>query len=118
VLGISESLITFVDGAGGVLSFVELRLPTECRILGSLVGTLAAVGVQILHIRVQKHRDHVKHRLRVAECDGSEVTSPKRFEVEGVLSSLVERELENVRRPLAKSRLTAHSADGLTVRRP
>ena len=103
VIGISESLVTFVDGAGGVLAFVEFRLPSECRILDSLVGTLAAVGVQILHIQVRRHRDHVNHRVRVAECDGSDVASTRRFEVQGVLSSLVARELENVRRPLAKS---------------
>jgi hypothetical protein len=118
VLGLSESLITFVDGAGGVLSFVELRLPAECRVLGSLVGTLAAVGVQILHIRVQRDRDQVNHRLRVAECDGSEVACARRFEVEGAVSNLVERELENVRRPLSKSRLSARAAAKLSIGRP
>lgn len=103
VLGISESLITFVDGAGGALSLVELRLPSDCRVLESLVGTLAALGVQILHIQVRKHRGHVDHRLRVAECDGSEVASPRRVEVQKALLELVDRALRNVRRPLAKS---------------
>lgn len=104
VLGISESLITFIDGAGGALSLVEFRLPSECRVLDSLVGTLAAVGVQILHIRVRKQRDYVNHRLRVAECDGSEVLAPRRLEVQHALMSLVEGSLTNVRRPLAKAR--------------
>jgi hypothetical protein len=103
VLGISESLVTFIDGAGGALALVEFRLPSECRILDSLVGTLAAVGVQILHIQVRKQRDHVNHRLRVAECDGSEVLSPRRLEVQHALMSLVEGSLTNVHRPLAKA---------------
>lgn len=104
MLGISESLVTFVDGAGGALSLIEFRLPNECRILESLVGTLAALGVQILHIRVQAYRDHVDHRLRVAECDGMDVPAPRRHEVQFALVSLVETALRNVRRPLAKSR--------------
>jgi len=102
VLGISESLITFIDGAGGALSLVEFRLPSECRILESLVGTLTAIGVQILHIQVQRQRDHVNHRLRVAECDGSEVFAPRRLEVQHALMSLVEGSLTSARRPLAK----------------
>jgi hypothetical protein len=103
VLGISESLVTFVEGAGGALSLIEFRLPLECRILDSLVGTLAAIGVQILHIQVHAHQDHVAHRLRVAECDGSNVAAPRRLEVQGALLGLVEAALRNVRRPLAKS---------------
>lgn len=103
VLGISESLVTFVDGANGALSFIEFRLPSQCRVLESLVGTLAALGVQILHIQVRAHSDHVNHRLRVAECDGSEVNSPRRTEVQHALLGLVECALRNVRRPLAKS---------------
>jgi hypothetical protein len=118
VIGISESLLTFVDGAGGVLSFVEFRLPCECRILDSLVGTLSALGVQILHIQVQRHRDHVNHRVRVAECDGSDVASPRRFEVQHALSDLVARELESVRRPLAKSRLSVPVVAGSSAGRP
>ena len=104
MLGISESLIRFVDGAGGALSLIEFRVPSECRILESLVGTLAAIGVQILHIQVRNHRDHVDHRLRVAECDGSLVASPRRVEVQRALLELVECALSNVRRPLARSR--------------
>jgi hypothetical protein len=104
VLGISESLVTFVDGAGGALSLIEFRLPSECRVLESLVGTLAAVGVQILHIQVRPRRDHVDHRLRVAECDGSAVNAPRRHEVQRELLRLVETALRNVRRPLVKSR--------------
>lgn len=110
VLGISESLVTFVDGANGALSFVEFRLPSECRILESLVGTLATLGVQILHIQVRMQSDHVNHRLRVAECDGSEVNAPRRGEVQHALLGLVERGLRNVRRPLAKSSPSGRAA--------
>jgi hypothetical protein len=116
VLGISESLVTFVDGAGGALSLIELRLPNECRILESLVGTLAALGVQILHIRVQARRDHVDHSLRVAECDGSEVVGPSRHEVQHALVALVEAALRNVRRPLAKSRSKLDSGKTRSLR--
>ncbi|HEX6271858.1 MAG TPA: hypothetical protein VFZ53_02405 [Polyangiaceae bacterium] len=112
MLGISESLITFIDGAGGALSQVEFRLPSECRILESLVGTLAAVGVQIQHIQVQTRRDHVNHRLRVAECDGSDVPPPRRLEVQHALLGLVERALGNARRPLAKSRRRVLASPG------
>lgn len=118
VLGISESLVTFVDGAGGALSLIELRLPNECRVLESLVGTLAALGVQILHIRVQAHRDHVDHRLRVAECDGTDVPAPRRHEVQFALVSLVEAALRNVRRPLAKSRSKGDGGKTRSVRAP
>ena len=110
MLGISESLITFIDGAGGALSQVEFRLPSECRILDSLVGTLAALGVQILHIQVRPQRGQVDHRLRVAECDGTDVPSPRRLEVQRALVGLVERALRNVRRPLVKSRPLALAA--------
>lgn len=103
VLGISESLVTFVEGAGGALSLIEFRLPSECRILESLVGTFAAIGVQILHIQVSARSDHVAHRLRVAECDGSNVGASRRLEVQGALIGLIEGALRNVRRPLAKS---------------
>jgi len=112
VLGISESLITFIDGAGGALSQVEFRLPPECRILDSLVGTLAALGVQILHIQVRPQRGEVDHRLRVAECDGNDVPPPRRLEVQHALLGLVERALGNVRRPLAKSRPIELAAAG------
>jgi hypothetical protein len=101
---LSESLVTFIDGAGGALSAIEFRLPSECRILGSLVSTLAAVGVQIMHIQVQPQADQVNHRLRVAECDGSAVNAPRRLEVQHALLGLVESAIRNMRRPLAKSR--------------
>jgi hypothetical protein len=104
MLGMSESLVTFIDGAGGALSAIEFRLPSECRILESLVSTLAVVGVQIMHIQVQPHADQVSHRLRVAECDGSAVKAPRRLEVQHALLGLVECAIRNVRRPLAKSR--------------
>jgi hypothetical protein len=110
VLGISESLITFVDGANGALTFVEFRLPSECRVLESLVGTLAALGVQILHIQVRKHQDHVNHRVHVAECDGSAVNLPRRTEVQHALLGLVDCALRNVRRPLAKSNPSGRAA--------
>ena len=110
VLGISESLVTFVDGAGGALSLVEFRLPSQCRILESLVGALAAIGVQIMHIRVRTHDDHLNHSLRVAECDGSAVGTPRRSEVQRVLTGLVERALANVRRPIVKSRPRSQTA--------
>jgi hypothetical protein len=119
VLGISESLVTFVDGAEGALSLVEFCLPTQCRILDSLVATLTAIGVQILHIQVQAGGDHVKHRVRVAECDGSAVNAPRRLEVQRALLELVECALRNVRRPLAKSRsLRARVSLGSLARLP
>lgn len=110
MLGISESLVTFVDGANGALSLIEFQLPSQCRVLESLVGTLAALGVHILHIQVRTHRDHVNHRLRVAECDGSAVNAPRRTEVQHALLDLVEGALHNVRRPLAKSNPSARVA--------
>jgi hypothetical protein len=113
-LGISESLITFIDGAGGALSHVEFRLPSECRILGSLVGTLAALGVQILHIQVQPKSDHITHRLRVAQSDGSDVPMARRLEVQHALLALVECALRSVRRPLAKSREAVITVPGPT----
>jgi UTP:GlnB (protein PII) uridylyltransferase len=120
VLSLSQSLVTFVDGANGALSFIEFRLPSECRILESLVGTLAALGVQILHIQVRTQRNHVDHRLRVAECDGSDVNVPRRVEVQHALLGLVETALDNVRRPLAKSGSTerALGAKGSEARLP
>ena len=110
MLSLSQSLVTFVDGANGALSFIELRLPSECRILESLVGTLAALGVQILHIQVRTQPSHVDHRLRVAECDGSDVNPPRRVEVQHALLGLVEHSLDNVRRPLAKAGFSERAA--------
>jgi hypothetical protein len=60
----------------------------------------------------------VNHRVRVAECDGSDVASPRRFEVQHALSDLVARELESVRRPLAKSRLSVPVVAGSSAGRP
>lgn len=87
----AEVTAKFAGGIGDALSLVELRVPQNVCLMGSLVVALSAIGVHILRIDVQRRANRLDHVIRIGDSDGSAVPAPRRPEVQRTLLELLDR---------------------------
>jgi [protein-PII] uridylyltransferase len=86
----SETVVRFVEGAGGALVTLEVETDDQSGLLHALSQTLFEQGVQIAESEVRTMGGRVYDRFHIHEVDGSAIAPARRLQIQVAVLAAVQ----------------------------